>query len=110
MTIHHLPLRITPTSVRYQRNGICGVGFYAVGFDWFDPDAQTTRHMVGFLVPPNGQDEASEAGPAHRHAPRPEVYGVIDPAAPRECWRGDHFADAMFDACQRAAKDGSAYA
>lgn len=82
-------------SVRYQRNGVAGIGFYALLFE------SEGRAFVGFVVPRYSEDGERELAP--------EIYGVIDPASPREAWRGDHFADEMWAACQRADADGSAH-
>lgn len=73
-------MKIKTHSVVYQRNGVCGMGFYVVRFEWKDEDGQT-RRMVGHVYP---EDEK-----------RPEYYGVVDIDNPTECWRGDHFVDAM---------------
>lgn len=90
-------LSIKVASVRYQRNGICGIGFYAVAFT-FTEDGET-RAMVGFVVPPDDKKPGAQ----------PEVYGVMDPADMREMWRGDRFVDDLWAACQTASADGSAH-
>lgn len=92
---------ITVQSVRYQRNGICGVGLYAVAFTYPDPGYRV-RHMVGFVIPPDDADAGQPTG-------KPEIYGVMDPSEPAMAWRGDHFIDEMWTACQIASANGSAH-
>jgi hypothetical protein len=75
-------------SINYQRNGVAGVGFYVVRFDWRDDDGKL-RRMIGHVHPACDHDG---------NETRPEYYGVTDIDEPTECWRGDHFVDELHKA------------
>jgi hypothetical protein len=79
-------------SINYQRNGVCGIGFYVVRFDWRDDGDGgdgALRRMIGHVHPACDHDG---------NETRPEYYGVTDIDEPTECWRGDHFIDRLHDA------------
>ena len=77
---------LTIKGVKYQRNGICGIGFYHVFFD-FKEENEELCHFVGFVMPQDDSDEC------------PSIYGVIEVNKPDTAWRGDHFVDDMWTAC-----------
>ncbi len=68
----------------YHRNGVSGVGFHVVLFDWKDPDHAEWRHMSAIVFE------------------EPGFCAVLDTAetmagniqfARGNSWRGDHFED-----------------
>jgi len=66
--------------VDFHRNGISGIGFYSVRYDWADYDG-IERRMLASITPNNdigGYDETS--------------CRVIDIDEPETSWRGDSLA------------------
>jgi hypothetical protein len=62
-------------NVSWHRNGVCGVGFYSVAFDY--QDGEKARSMIANVF--------NEAG----------YCAVIDVNEPLTCWRGDYFEDLL---------------
>jgi len=91
-------MQLNISTIRYQRNGVCGTGFVHILFS--STEDGVTRDMVGFIVPREDADG--------NRLP-PEHYGVICPAEPREMWRGDRFVDQLWAAASTALDDGSAH-
>ena len=67
--------------VDYHRNGISGIGFYSVSYDWADYDG-VERRMLATI----------EAPPEHLSWDKTTVR-VIDIDEPQTSWRGDRLAD-----------------
>ena len=66
--------------VTYHRNGISGIGFYSVRYDWADYDG-VERRMLATITP------NSDIGGYNETSCR-----VIDIDEPQESWRGDSLA------------------
>lgn len=103
-TIHHVHeadgITICVTSIRFHRNGVAGNSFYSVHFTTKDDDGVTRRlNAVVFGVNP----EAPAKDTWHRHT------AVIDAADPDAKWRGDEYANVLYDAVMRSDADRSAY-
>lgn len=76
--------RIEVARMRWHRNGVGGIGFYSVEFNWKDDD-NNYRKMIATVFPEaNGRS--------------PEYYAVLDIGSPAERWRGDHFIAALWNA------------
>ena len=93
-------MKLRNVKIDYHRNGICGAGFHVVRFDWEDTlrngEVQSGEGFVAtvFDAP---TDEDGYAIPRHTEFTNPKV-AVLDPANLDECWRGDQFADAIYEA------------
>jgi len=75
-------IRYTADSVTYQRNGVCGEGFYQVHF-------HNSKHKFVAVVFASSDEEGYESR-------RPNGYcAVTTPDEPQECWRGDMFEQAL---------------
>lgn len=83
-------------SVRYQRNGSSGDGFYAIAFRFREGRSWTP--MVATL-------EAPADGEALNRA---KLF-VICPSRPRDCWDGYAFTAVVFEAIKRADQTGEMY-
>lgn len=68
---------ITVTGIESHRNGVCGMGFWLVKFTYEGIDLLCVRHYKS--------DDKS----------KPDFYSVINPADISDCYRGDHFIDAI---------------
>ena len=78
-------LQIKPIRLKYHRNGVSGIGFYALSFDWRDPSSKEHGHefIATFEVDDNDQTLKIES------------CRVIKPNDILNCWRGDNFAWAI---------------
>lgn len=70
--------RCRVVEIDYQRNGVCGEGFFIVRFQCSDAPE---RPLIGIVVDCEADPNA--------------FYGVIDPNDLRSHWRGDHFVDGL---------------
>lgn len=84
-------IRIRSPRVRYHRNGVHGIGFYAVTF------RAEGRRMVASVFP---FDEALTMA---------EHYAVLDLDNPIQPYRGDLYEPALMEAIRSAAASGEAY-
>jgi len=66
--------------VDYHRNGISGIGFYSVSYDWADYDGVERRMLATVEMNPD-------------HYWDRERVRVIDIDEPETSWRGDRMAD-----------------
>ena len=69
----------------YHRNGVCGIGFYAVDFVWSDRDY--TNMTARAILFSNGDDT-----PTHYALTTEDVT---------DHWRGDHFVDVLWHEIQK---------
>lgn len=78
-------LQIKPKMLRYHRNGISGIGFYALSFEWRDIQSKESGKdfIATFEVDVEDQHMIIES------------CRVINPKDIMNCWRGDNFADAI---------------
>lgn len=76
------PDHYVAVSVDYQRNGVCGNGFWTVGF--VGPDEQP---RIGIYF--GSFDESVEVDDGDAY------YAVVTPYDLSQHWRGDHFVDAL---------------
>jgi len=67
--------------IDYHRNGISGIGFYSVRYDWADDDGVERRMLATVERPPE-----------HLSWDHTRVR-VIDIDEPQTSWRGDRMAD-----------------
>jgi hypothetical protein len=73
-------MKIKLVQCEHHRNGVCGLGFYAILFDW--KDGKTTRRMVATLFDEPGACAVLEV------APLSIEVGVT---FGENSWRGDDF-------------------
>jgi len=66
--------------ITYHRNGISGIGFYSVRYDWADYDGIERRMLATVEINPD-------------HYWDRERVRVIDIDEPQTSWRGDSLAD-----------------
>lgn len=92
------PSSLKIDSVRYQRNGSGGEGFFAVAFRF--RQGQVWTPLVAAVHTGFGDDDGKFL---------PERTCVICPERPEECWDGPAFAPTLIEACTKAEKDGSAF-
>lgn len=78
-------LRIKPKRLKYHRNGVSGIGFYALSFDWHD--VSTKDHGHDFIATFEVDEEDQNL--------KLESCRVLNPKDIMNCWRGDNFADAI---------------
>lgn len=78
-------MRIQPDRIRYQRNGVHGAPFHAVAFRY------GKRHLVAAVFEESG------------------FCAVIEPANPRNAWRGDDFEPPLRAAIATADRSGESY-
>jgi len=76
---------IKPKTLTYHRNGISGIGFYALSFDWHDTRSNESdkNFIATFEVDDIDQNLKIES------------CRVVNPKNVIFCWRGDDFAYAI---------------
>jgi len=72
-------------SFEYQRNGVCGVGFYQIEFIGAAGSDVAGRHFFGVVFP---LDEDANGKPLTKWNGQ---VAIVTPGEPTEHWRGDHF-------------------
>lgn len=82
------PIKIKPKGFDYQRNGVSGIGFYTMIFDWNDRSTKETGK--NFIATFETDEEDNQV--------KIESCRVIDMEAPLEGWRGDQFGYAIHQA------------
>lgn len=75
--------RCVVDEIEYQRNGVCGAGFFQLRFR---ASCSPERPLLG-VVFTTGDDERTS-----------ECYAVVDPNDLSQHWRGDHFVDGLLEA------------
>lgn len=74
-------IEVKPKELHYQRNGICGIGFYSMVFEWKDRSeySQGKDFIATFETDENDKEVKIES------------CRVIDPKNHIASWRGDNF-------------------
>lgn len=99
--------QITIHEVDYHRNGIAGVGFYAVAFT--DHDAEhgpAGRTFVATVFPPDPHTEGPEKGEPDWDSPHnPRIALIAVDLLPKvtfgiNSWRGDNYQATLYAAIQ----------
>ncbi len=73
----------------YHRNGIRGIGFWAIEFTWIEPGYSKQRHAVATI---DSYDvEKFESGERHNPGTRIIMLNAANEPCVDETMRGDHF-------------------
>lgn len=83
--------KILPQEVTYHRNGIGGIGFHVVRFQWYDPDIRDSRNMIATVFPDEGACAVLDV--------EQTAQGNVA-FAMGNSWRGDNFEPAIRQAIE----------
>lgn len=98
MTTERMRLTAAP---RYHRNGVAGEGFFALSFAWKPAGERAWRPMLAVAF----YDDEDELG----HRPRTARIAIVNPADPRETYRGDCFEAQIRQWVDVACATGAAF-
>jgi len=77
-------ITIKPKNMGYQRNGVSGIPFYTLSFDWIDLEGDSGENFVITFETDETDEEI-----------KLESCRVIDTKNPFSAWRGDVFGQAV---------------
>jgi len=78
--VRHMDFEIRPVSVSRHRNGVNGMGFYLVVFDYYEPGCPSAKFRPRLMATVFDQS-----------TPTDKTTAVINPNDPSLTYRGDRF-------------------
>lgn len=86
---------------RFHRNGCAGESFFALGFNWKPAGVRKAQPMLAIAFYNEGDDGGN--------LPRTGRIAIINPADPRETYRGDLFEAQIRQWVEGACTTGAAF-
>ncbi len=86
---------------RFHRNGVSGEGFFALGFTWKPAGTRRAQPMLAIAFYADPDEDGAR--------PRTSRIAVLNPADPRETYRGDDFEAQIRQWIEDACATGAAY-